>query len=328
MFVSKTPLRVSFFSGGDMKSFYKKDTGAVLSATINKYVYVTVNNHSDEGVRAMHDTTQDVIDLDDLKNVLMKETLKWFGTKNVTVASMADIRGNGTGLGSSSAFTVGLVSVLNAMKGREHSKATIAEVASWIEIDRCNHPIGKQDQFAAAFGGLNLFHFWENENVGVTSSVAAYKALKILGSHLLLAYTGVGHVANDILRHQNQNVETQDVAFKLLQNNARRAEKALGLLEEYKFNDFGDMLHDAWMDKKQIAAEISNDYIDAIYDTARTNGALGGKVLGAGGGGFMLFYVPSVETILKVYNALKLQYDKISFHEFDFVEDGCRVHKI
>lgn len=287
MIITKTPLRISFFSGGsDLPSFYTKRSGAALSVTIDKFIYVTTHS---KPVNASYvtsfDEIQDFSNLDEMTHDITRETLKAFDIKSkLHVSSISDIPSKGSGLGSSSAFTVGLI---NCLRKFEDPKK-LAEEACIIEMEKCNYPIGKQDQYAAALGGLNLFSFTTSGVTNTPLSVSE-ETLDKLQRNLVLVYTRLERSANKILSQQSKMMDDEE-KFNLVLNGRNKAIYAADLLIKGDTDTFGDLLHQAWLDKKKITADISNNVIDRIYELAMNNGALGGKILGAGGGGFILFY--------------------------------------
>ena len=294
MIISRTPLRVSFFGGGsDLPSYYRRHGGAVLSAAIDKSVYVTVSRKFDDAVRVSYSRTEEVAHANRVEHPLVREALTLLGMEGgVEITSVADIPSRGTGLGSSSSFTVGLLNALHAFKGRLASAATLARESCHIEIDRCGEPIGKQDQYAAAYGGMNFVRFHPDETVEVKKAVCAPGTLAALQSRLLFFYTGVTRSASALLRTQSSNVahagERSDGTGALV----KIAETAFENLCAGDINCFGTLLHEAWQIKRGLADGISNGQIDEAYEAARRAGAEGGKVLGAGGGGFLMFFAP------------------------------------
>jgi D-glycero-alpha-D-manno-heptose-7-phosphate kinase len=330
MFISKTPLRISLFSGGDMESFYKHDDGYCLSCTIDKYITITVNRSQHQNIKiaqAHFSEAENGERPDDIKNALVRETLKGLGvSNNVTISAVSDIDAYGSGLGSSSAFTVGLIAALYSSQGdNSYSKWDLAEDACGIEIGQCHHPIGKQDQYAAALGGLNLLKFGANGEVTQTCSREAFYGLRKLHKRLLLVHSGLNRNANDILKTQNENISLGKGgwSFSHLKANAVRAVEAFRHLEQRNYDFIGYMMHEAWLDKKEVAVGISNPAIDEIYDKARRHGALGGKLIGAGGGGFFIFYADE-----EFHHDIKNALSPLKFYDFKFVEEGCRVVKI
>lgn len=263
--------------------------------TIDKFVYVCLNYTPYTGIRTMYDETEDAVDAESLRSNIVRETLKYCNvSREVTISSMSDVRAHGAGLGSSSAFTVGLLAGLK--RSMEPSidyfnPFWLAETASKIEIEKCGYAIGKQDQYAAAWGGANLFVFQKDDTVDVVATDALSEGALKLSRNLLLVYSGKSRKADDILRRQASEAETDNEKMKRIQANADRAYEARVLLENERYDLIGELLHEAWEDKKKIVSGMTNNYFDDIYDRARKAGAVGGKLLGAGGGGFFVFYV-------------------------------------
>jgi D-glycero-alpha-D-manno-heptose-7-phosphate kinase len=324
MLISKTPLRISFFSGGsDMPSFYKKEDGAALSATIDKYIYVIAHKTPHLGVRIMYDSVEEFSDVEQMHHLITKETLKYYNvSKEITLASISDILSKGSGLGSSSAFTVGLINAIASYKWEIASKRYLADMACVIEMEKCGYPVGKQDQYAAAFGGFNLFEFHKNEEVSVHNLIIDKNHIYGLENKLLLVYSGRGRSANSILQKQQSAMNDKD-KFNLVKRSRDKAYTGRDYLVKGQLDDFGNLLHEAWMDKKGVVSEISQDYFDVVYDKAMKAGALGGKLLGAGGGGFFLFYVPEEkreDVIEEITTGTECK-----VYEFKFSGHGSRI---
>ena len=329
MIISKTPLRISFFSGGsDIKSFYDNDFGAALSVTIDKYIYVTIHHTLFSGLRTMYDTIayESVDELDKMEHLITKEALKYHGVENNTVVtSVSDIPSKGSGLGSSSAFTVGLLNCLSVSELAQHDiyrREKLAKRACEIEIEKCSYPIGKQDQFAAAFGGFNLFRFNRDESVDIEKIYLRESTLKTLEKNLILFYSGRGRSANDILQKQKHAMGEVD-KFELVRSNRNLAYRGLNYLKQDEVDAFGLLFHEAWMNKKKIVKEISGTYFDDVYSLALRSGAIGGKLLGAGGGGFFLFYAPEKkkqQIIYELENATECKN-----YDFRFVFNGTEI---
>ena len=275
MIITRTPLRISFVGGGsDLPSFYQEEPGAVVSATINKFVYVTVSEKFDGSIRAAYRETENVDRIDALQHDLIRETLRLRGPhQGVEIHSIADIPG-GTGLGSSSAFTVGLIKALTP----HLDPRVLADTACAVEIDMCGHQIGKQDQYAAAFGGVNLLRFRADGYVEQQRIACDTEALS---AHLLLLYTGQIRQGD---AGQQQKPDRDDV-----RGLAHLAQEFTRWLERGSYPACGDVMHDAWEIKRR---SCSNAQIDAWYAAARAAGAWGGKLCGAGGGGFLAFLAP------------------------------------
>lgn len=324
MIVSKTPLRISFFSGGsDMPSFYNKEQGAALSCTIDKYIYVCVHKTPHLGIKVMYDTIEQIPDVEQMQHLITKEALKYFNISNeITIASISDILSKGSGLGSSSAFTVGLVNALASTKWEVASCGYLADVACLIEMDKCGYPVGKQDQYAAAFGGLNLFEFKKDGDVEVSPLTIGHTTLNKLEQNLLLVYSGRGRSANSILQKQQQAMDDR-VKFDLVRRSRDKAYTARDFLVAGDCDSFGSLLHDAWMDKKAVTTDITNDYFESIYSKAIESGALGGKLLGAGGGGFFLFYIPP-DKRGQVIESIETN-TECKVYDFKFTDHGSRI---
>lgn len=294
MIISRTPLRISFAGGGsDLPAFYHKETGAVLSTSINKYIYITVNKKFDHKIRASYSITEIVDKVEDLRHELIREALHLVAPLNgIEITSISDIPSQGTGLGSSSTYTVGLLNALYAHIGRHAGAEQLAQEACFIEIERCGKPIGKQDQYIAAYGGLQYIQFNSDESVFVDPVICQLDTKIELQRRLLLLYTGLTRSANGILDEQSKNTESDEEKRASLRRITRLAQELRQALQLNDLNGFGEVLHQGWIEKKKLASGISNPKIDTWYETARQRGAIGGKVLGAGGGGFLLLYAP------------------------------------
>lgn len=292
MIISRTPLRISFAGGGsDLGAFYRQEPGAVLSTSINKYIYINVNRKFDEKIRASYSITEIVDSVDELKHELIREALNLvLPPCGIEITSISDIPSQGTGLGSSSTYTVGLLNSIYAHIGQHVGAERLAKEACEIEIERCKKPIGKQDQYIAAYGGLQYIRFNPDESVFVDPVICAPETKQLLQQSLLMLYTGLTRSADKILQEQSLNTENDTEKRKSLR---RMTQLAADLRDAIVLNDldgFGETLHQGWMEKKKLASGISNQQIDKWYSIARENGAIGGKVLGAGGGGFLLLY--------------------------------------
>ena len=294
MIISQTPLRVSFLGGGsDLPSYYRRHGGAVLSTTIDKSVYVTVSRKFDDAVRVSYSRTEEVPHASQVEHPLVRESLALLGIEGgIEITSVADIPAKGTGLGSSSSFTVGLLNSLHTYCNRPATGAGLAQESCVVEIDRCGEPIGKQDQYAAAFGGFNFIRFHPDDTVEVTKVACAPSVLADLEARLLFFYTGLTRSASALLERQSADVaapgEKSDATGEMVQ----LAEAAYAELSAGHIGSLGPLLDTAWRIKKRIASGASNDFIDQAYRAAIGAGAEGGKILGAGGGGFLMFLAP------------------------------------
>lgn len=312
MIITRTPFRVSFAGGGsDIPSFYLKHGGCVLSTTINKYMYISVHPSFEKIETVLkYSQTEIVSDLEQIHHKYFREVLNMLRISGVEIVSTADVPA-GTGLGSSSSFTVGLLHALYSYKGKFVSKEKLAAKACEIEIDRLKNPIGKQDQYAAAYGGLNFYEFNKDGSVFVEPIIMKNGLYEQLEGNLMMFYTGQLHSANSILKEQSSNISGGDRE----KNQLQLCELARELRDELQQNNIdamGEILNEGWKLKKTLAAGISNPLIDEYYDTAIKKGAIGGKLLGAGGGGFLLFYVPQNRQA-EVRSALRLAQMPMSF---------------
>jgi D-glycero-alpha-D-manno-heptose-7-phosphate kinase len=285
---------MSFIGGGsDMRAFYGEHPGAVLSTAVNKYVFVTVNKKFDDGVRVAYSKTEEVASAAEIEHRLVRAALTRLGLKGgMEITTVADIPSRGTGLGSSSSFTVGLLNALNAFNGRYASREYLAAESCEIEINVCGEPIGKQDQYAAAYGGFNLIEFRADETVQVTPVVIPPAVLQRLQSQLMVFYTGKTRSASALLAKQTNAVASDAAKRKVLRRMVELTHQVKAELENGNLDAFGDALHENWELKKSLTEGISSEDIDRWYDAGRQTGALGGKILGAGAGGFLLLFAP------------------------------------
>ena len=311
MIISRTPLRISFAGGGtDLAAFYKHQPGAVTSTAINKYIYVTINKKFDNRIRVSYSKTENVEHVDELHHGLVRESMKLTGLDSgVEITTIADIPSRGTGLGSSSSVTVGLLNALYAYQGIMKSRQTLAKEACKIEIEILGEPIGKQDQYIAAYGGIQYIQFNPDESVYVDPVICSSKTKQELEKHMLLFYTGVTRKARKILTKQIKNTKKKNknlVKIKKLSEIVRD-----NICNNY-INEVGKNLHQGWLFKKELASGISNPMIDELYENAKKAGALGGKILGAGGGGFLLIFCKSkyqkkVKSVLKKLSVVPIK---------------------
>lgn len=330
MLISKAPLRISLFGGGsDIPAYYeKRGAGYCLSTTIDKYIYLSMNKCVADHVRVIYSKLEQAYDIEDIEHDRVREACKHFGIKkNLELASFSDIPTHGTGLGSSSAFTAALVLGLYQLKNSHlslFSRESIAETACYIEIEKCHQNIGKQDQYASTFGGLNLYTF-EPHRTRVTPISLEKTDLDEFKQNLLLFDTGIRREASLILYDQvsrlQSNSNTVD-STKLLTDIAL---DAVGLLESKEYDAIGHLLDESWNIKKTLSNKITNPMIDAVYESAKELGAIGGKLLGAGGGGYMLFYVNKDH---KNFVELLLDRHKLRHVPFNFEREGTTVREI
>ena len=321
MIITQTPFRISFVGGGsDLEAFYSQSTGAVLSTSINKYMYISSHKFFEEDkIRTKYSQTETVSSVSELKHPILRTALEKFNISGgIEISSISDIPG-GTGMGSSSSFTVGLSHNLHVTQNRYASKETLGKEACEIEIDILKEPIGKQDQYAAAYGGLNVIEFHKNGLVTVNPVYLSADNYNALQDNLCLYYIGNQRSASSILSEQRKNTSQAD-KFKTLQNMVKLVYDLRDVLMKGELDSFGHIMHENWMMKQQLASGITSPLINELYETAIKNGALGGKLLGAGGGGFMLFYCPK-EKQQKLDEALH----KVRRFDFKFEQEGSKL---
>jgi D-glycero-alpha-D-manno-heptose-7-phosphate kinase len=289
MIVTRAPFRISFAGGGtDLRAFYSVEQGAVTSTAIDKYMYITVNRRFDRTMRISYLKTEIVDEVDQIAHPIVRESLRLCGIDSqIEVTSVADIPA-GTGVGSSSSFAVGLLAALHAYKGENVSPERLASEACEIEIQRLGEPIGKQDQYIAAFGGLKYIRFNSDETVEVEPIPCPATTQDSLSENLLLLFTGKRRSAGDVLRLQEENTPQMLDSLRSLRDLA--AEVAAILRRGQDLTELGRLLHEGWLLKKKINPGMTDEEIDACYERALQAGAVGGKLLGAGGGGFLLLY--------------------------------------
>ena len=305
MIISKTPFRISFFGGGtDYPGWYRENPGAVIATTINKYCYLNVRHlppFFDYKTRILYSKVEHVNAPDEIQHPSVRATLKFLGLADgLEIHHDADLPAR-TGLGSSSTFTVGLLHALYALKGQMVSKMKLALEAIHIEQELLKEAVGAQDQVLAAVGGFNRIDFRGDAPIQISPILVGRQRLNELTSHLMLFFTGFTRIAGEIAREQVEGIKSHKRDLQVMYHMVEEAEKILngGPIEE-----FGKLLHEGWTIKRGLSSRVSTSAIDGIYDTARKAGAAGGKLLGAGGGGFMLiFAAPDRQAAVK--DALK-----------------------
>ena len=323
MIITKTPFRVSFCGGGsDIPDFYRENGGCVLSTTINRYMYLTIHPYFDEKKTALRYSQIEIVDdIQNIKHSIFHQVLNDMGVSGVEISSTADIP-SGTGLGSSSAFTVGLLHTLHCFQGKFVSKEKIAAEACAVEIEKLGNPLGKQDQYAAACGGLNFIEFNKDDSVTVSPLILKPGLKAELQNNLVMFYTGITHNANVILAEQKKNIVSREDKTKNLITMCSLARNMKTALEAGDLSNFGKILNEGWIRKRELASGVSNSRIDELYEAAMANGASGGKLLGAGGGGFLLFYCEKGKQ-KKLEDAIRLKR-----FEFEFEHDGTSIAHI
>ena len=322
MIISATPLRMSFIGGGsDLPVFYRRFGGAVVSTAIDKYVYITVNRKFDHEIRLSYSKTENVKNAAQLEHNLVKNGLQYMGVDGgLEITSIADIPASGSGLGSSSAFAAGLLHVLSAHQNKYISKADLAEQVCHLELDLCQEPIGKQDQYAVVYGGFNFIRFNQNDSVSVEPIICKPKTLRQIENSLLMFYTGISRSASGILARQCDVLASDRNKQQILVKMVGLAETLYQEICKNNVDSFGEILHENWMLKKSITNEVSSSQINDWYDKALKAGALGGKLLGAGGGGFLVFYVP-----LEYHESVKHVLSDLRCIDFKFEAKGSSI---
>lgn len=324
MYLSKTPLRISFLGGGsDLESFYSQQSGMVISTSIDKYIYLTMHSLFEKGENFLkYSKSEKTSSIETIEHPIIREVLTSYQISNIDLNSSADIPG-GTGLGSSSAFTAGLINLCLNFKNQKKSNYWIAEEACEIEIDRLKEPIGKQDQYACSIGGLNQLIFCTNGEVKVNPIRITPENYKVLNNNLYMYYTGIKRSASSILSKQKSETTKED-KFRIMQKLVKLVPIGKNYLETGNLDNFGELLHEGWELKKQMTEKISNPIIEDMYNFGIKNGANGGKLLGAGGGGFLLFYVPEVNKV-KFTRAMN---NKLQYVPFQFEQKGTTCIKL
>jgi len=304
-----------------MPSFYEKANGAVISASINKFIYITVNKKFGDNIRISYSKTETIDCVDQIQHPIFKECLKKCQINNsIEISSLADIPAKGTGLGSSSAFTVGLLKALYNYKGIYKTNDTLAEEACDIELNKCNEPIGKQDQYGTAIGGFKELSFFKDGTVQINKLSLQKNRLKNLNENLLIVFTGKTRSASEILARQSQ-VLVNDI------NKKKIMQEMVNLVKDFKYelikgdiDNLGEILHENWIRKASITDSISTPWINEAYAIAMDNGAKGGKILGAGNGGFFLFFAHP-----KYHDKIISKLPKMSKFDFLFEPNGCQL---
>ncbi|MEW5975406.1 MAG: GHMP kinase [Acidobacteriota bacterium] len=319
MLITQTPLRVSFAGGGtDLREFYEREEGAVLSTTIDKYIFVLVKERYDRKI-VLSWTHKEIVErIDDIKHELIREGMRLVGVPSgIEIMTTADIPSEGSGLGSSSSVTVGLLNAFHTYTGEQVSAGQLAEEACRIETAILKKPIGKQDQYIAAYGGFRRFVFHSDGSVTTTRLDMTEDTKRRLQAHCLLFYTNRTRSAAEVLVEQKRNTSTNLSILRAMREQVQELGKCL---ESGMVSEVGNLLHEGWCLKRRLARQISDVELDGMYQRAREAGATGGKVLGAGGGGFMLLFCP-VEKQENVRKAMA-RYKEMPFR---FESEGTRV---
>jgi D-glycero-alpha-D-manno-heptose-7-phosphate kinase len=319
MIITQTPLRISFFGGGtDFAEFYREEEGCVISSAIDKSIFVIVKRRFDEKIRVGYTRTELVSSLDELQHELVRESLRLSGVHSqIEVGTLGDIPSTGSGLGSSSTVTVGVLNALYTYRNEPQTQEQLAKQACEIEIGRLHKPIGKQDQYIVAYGGIRFIRFLADEGVQIETVHLNENDRRRLNQQLLLFYTNTSRKSESVLDEQRRRIRSQ---MSTLREMCQFAYEARKLLECGELDSFGRLLDEGWKLKKTLASRITNSEIDEVYARAKKAGALGGKITGAGGGGFLLLYCPRdrQDQLRKVLSDLQ----ELPFH---LENDGSKV---
>lgn len=323
MIITRSPLRISLGGGGtDLPSYYKKEGGFLIAAAINKYVYISANENFNNEIILKYSTQEIVDDVNKIKHPIFRESLKLleFDKVKIEIASMADIP-SGTGLGSSGSFTTALLKLLYTYKGEDINPLKLAEKACNIEIDILKEPIGKQDQYISSVGGIKAFTFSKNGDVLIKDILMKEETLANLKQNLLLFYTGLTRNASSILKDQNnRSIENDAKILENLNSIKKMGMDTMAALESNDIDSFVEIMNIHWKKKKERSRNMSNKKINELFDYAINNGASSGKIIGAGGGGFLMFYANDKKKLRKAMNDLN-----ILEVDFDFDFDGTKT---
>lgn len=327
MILAKAPLRISFMGGGsDLPNFYEREFGQVISCTIDKYVYVVFSTPFDSKIRLSYSKTEVISSVSEINHRLFRETLLEMGVKeSIEIGSFADVPDTGTGLGSSSTFTVALVAGLAKMQNLDFSPEKIAEIACKIEMERCKDPIGKQDQYASALGGLNKLRFDSDGSVAAFKQNINLDVLTSLEKSLYLIFLNSTRSSNIILETQGTLLRTNSQVFANTKKLRDMVEAMMQAIASRDIKLIGQLLEDSWRIKQQLSVGVSNSQINEAYVKLKAWGAAGGKLLGAGGGGFLLMAVPTPEQERFEKFLSQSSYKKI---DFKFVTEGVRTYTL
>ena len=319
MIIVQTPLRISFFGGGtDFPSFFMEEGGCVLSSAIDKYIFVTVKKRFDRKLRIGYTQTEMVDEVSQIHHEMIREALLLTGVSHgIEVTTMGDIPSEGSGLGSSSTVTVGALHALHTYLSNSVTMEQLAREACDIEIGRLGKPIGIQDQYIAAYGNLRFFEFCPNGQVKVEKVILDTDLRRELNDRFMLFFTGISRKADSVLTEQKSNIKDRMNVLREIRDMAYHAKSDL---QAGQIDAFGSLLHHSWELKKRMAGQISNGRIDEMYDAARRAGAIGGKITGAGGGGFILLCAPHEK-----HQAIRQALSGLQELPFQLEPDGTKV---
>ena len=322
MIISRTPFRISFFGGGtDYPVWYRKHGGAVLAATIDKYCYLTCRYlppFFDHRIRVVYSKVETCQTVGEISHPAVREVLNFLNiNRGVEIHHDGDLPAR-SGMGSSSSFTVGLLHALYALKGQMPSKHQLAQTSIYIEQEILKETVGSQDQMSAAYGGFNVIKFLPSGEISIRPITYSQERINELNSHLMLFYTGIKRTASNVAESYVNDIETRSHQLCIINEFVEKSISVLG--PDKNINCFGELLHEAWQVKRSLSKEVSNPNVDDIYHQALSAGALGGKLTGAGGGGFMLLFVPP-EKQIKVREKL----NNLIYVPFKFEFSGSQI---
>ena len=322
MIISKTPYRISFFGGGsDYPSWYKYNFGEVISASINKYIYISVKKYEPffkTKFRITYSKIENTNSINKIQHNVVRNALKRYEfNSGLEINYFADLPSN-SGIGSSSSFTVGLINSLNTLKKKELSKENLSKESIFFEQNILKENVGSQDQVAATYGGFNQIVFTKKNKINLKKIDVSKKRLEELNSNLMLFYSGMSRNSDNNAKKIIKGIEKNTKTLFEMRNNVEEAKKIL--ISRSNINLFGKLLHESWQQKKQLANTMSNQRINEIYSVAMDNGAIGGKILGSGNGGFILLYVP-----IKFQKKLKNKFYKLLHVPFNFENQGTKI---
>jgi D-glycero-alpha-D-manno-heptose-7-phosphate kinase len=322
MIISRTPFRISFFGGGtDYPAWYREHGGAVLTTTIDKYCYISCRYlppFFEHRIRIVYSKIENCQSVGEISHPSVREVLRYLNVeRGVEIHHDGDLPAR-SGMGSSSAFTVGLLNALYALKGQMANKQQLAKESIEIEQNRLQENVGSQDQVATAYGGLNHITFLSNGEITVRPVTITTDRMNELSAHLMLVYTGIARTASTIAEGYINNVDGKKRQLRVLKD---LVDESLSVLNNNRcINAFGELLHEAWLAKRELSAEVTNTHVDEIYASARAAGAIGGKLLGAGGGGFMVLFVPP-----HLQEAVRQKLSRLICVPFEFEFSGSQI---
>ena len=322
MIISRTPFRISFFGGGtDYPAWYRKHGGAVLATTIDKYCYLTCRYlppFFEHRIRVVYSKVENCQTIDEISHPSVREVLRYLNIdRGVEIHHDGDLPAR-SGIGSSSSFTVGLLHALYALKGQMPSKHQLAQESIYIEQEILKETVGSQDQVSAAHGGFNIIEFSPSGKISIRPMTLTQEHIKELNSHLMLFYTGIIRTASNVAESYVNDIETRRRQLRALND---LLEESITVLNKGKdITDFGELLHEAWRVKRSLSGKVSNSNVDEIYNRAISAGAIGGKLTGAGGGGFMLLFVPPEKQI-----KVKEKLNSLIYVPFKFESSGSQI---